>query len=91
MQDNTCVCCGRIIPKGRHICLSCGDYDDMQTFKPSLRANYPEPYVPPKKTNGDRIRSMNNNEIANTIGKLFRLDCFTETALFNWLEREAEL
>lgn len=33
MNDNTCVCCGRIIPEGRHICLSCGDYDDMQRFR----------------------------------------------------------
>ena len=33
-MDNTCICCGRIIPEGRHICLLCGEYDDMQTFKP---------------------------------------------------------
>lgn len=32
-MDNTCVCCGRIIPEGRQICLHCGDYDDMQVFK----------------------------------------------------------
>ncbi|GEM_PF-2376145 len=23
MQDNTCVCCGRIIPEGRQVCPSC--------------------------------------------------------------------
>lgn len=33
MADNTCICCGRIIPEGRHICLHCGDYDDQQTFR----------------------------------------------------------
>ena len=58
-NDNTCVCCGRIIPEGGHICLACGDYDDMQTFRPSSRAHYPEP---PKVTNGDRIRSMVDDE-----------------------------
>lgn len=84
MPDNTCIRCGRIIPEGRQICLACGGYDDQQRFKPDV--------LPIVRTNGDRTRSMNNNEIANTIGKLFRLDCFTETALlFNWLEREAEL
>lgn len=60
MQDNTCVCCGRIIPEGRHICLSCGSYDDMQTFRPSSRAYYPEP---PKVTNADRIRQMTDEEL----------------------------
>ena len=32
-NENTCVCCGRIIPEDRHICLHCGEYDDIQTFK----------------------------------------------------------
>lgn len=54
MQDNTCVCCGRIIPEGRHICLSCGDYDDQQRFKPDV--------LPIVRTNGDRIRSMVDDE-----------------------------
>lgn len=31
--ENTCVCCGRTIPEGRHVCLRCGDYDDMQTVR----------------------------------------------------------
>lgn len=54
MPDNTCVCCGRIIPEGRHICLSCGDYDDQQRFKPDV--------LPIVRTNGDRIRSMVDDE-----------------------------
>lgn len=33
MPENTCICCGKVIPEGRQVCLSCGDYDDMQTFK----------------------------------------------------------
>ena len=33
MKNNTCVCCGRVIPEGRQICLHCGDYDDQQTFR----------------------------------------------------------
>lgn len=32
-KDNICVCCGKIIPEGRHVCLRCGSYDDMQTFR----------------------------------------------------------
>lgn len=51
MPDNTCICCGKIIPEGRQICLNCERGDDMQTFggKP--------------KTNGDRIRSMTDEEL----------------------------
>lgn len=36
-MDNTCICCGRIIPEGAVLCLHCGDYDDMQTFKDAKR------------------------------------------------------
>lgn len=32
-ENNTCVCCGRVIPEGKQICLQCSNYDDMQTFK----------------------------------------------------------
>ena len=32
-ENNTCVCCGRIIPEGTQICLQCGSYDDQQRFK----------------------------------------------------------
>lgn len=53
-MDNTCVCCGRIIPEGRQICLHCGDYDDQQRFKPDA--------LPIVRTNGDRIRSMVDDE-----------------------------
>lgn len=37
MPDNTCICCGKIIPEGQHICLACGDYDDMQTFRQNTK------------------------------------------------------
>lgn len=33
MPDNTCMLCGRIIPEGRHICLSCEGQNEMQTFR----------------------------------------------------------
>lgn len=55
MPDNTCICCGRVIPEGRQICLACGDYDDMQTFQTKIR------------TNGDRIRTMSDAELAGFI------------------------
>lgn len=33
MPDGTCMVCGRIIPEGRHICLSCMG-QEMQSFQP---------------------------------------------------------
>ena len=42
MPDNTCMLCGRIIPEGRHICLSCEGQNEMQRFvtdKPKLGTN----------------------------------------------------
>lgn len=59
MPDNTCICCGRIIPEGRQICLHCGDYDDQQRFKPDV--------LPIVRTNGDRIRQMTDEELAALI------------------------
>lgn len=53
-MDNTCICCGRPIPDDMRICLACGDYDDMQTFR--------KPEQKPK-TNGDVIRSMTDEEL----------------------------
>lgn len=76
MDDNTCIVCGAIIPEGRHICLNCEHGNDMQTFRKQIR------------TNGDLIRSMNNHDLANMIARLIDLNCFGETALFNWLESE---
>lgn len=64
MAETKCMLCGKIIPEGRHICLSCGNYDDIQTFRPSSRAYYPEP---PKVTNGDRIRAMSDAQLVGFI------------------------
>lgn len=55
MPDNTCICCGRIIPEGRQICLACGDYDDQQRFERKVR------------TNGDMIRAMTNGQLCGFI------------------------
>ena len=33
---NTCVCCGAIIPEGRHICLLCEGENEVQTFRPQI-------------------------------------------------------
>lgn len=32
MAENTCVCCGAIIPDGRHICLLCEKSNEVQIF-----------------------------------------------------------
>lgn len=37
MADNTCMLCGRIIPEGRHICLSCEGQNEMQTFRQNAK------------------------------------------------------
>ena len=55
MQDNTCVCCGKIIPEGGHTCLACMRENDMQTFGKEIR------------TNGDRIRAMSDAQLADFI------------------------
>lgn len=87
MQDNTCVCCGRIIPEGQHICLRCGSYDDMQTFE---RKKQPV-------TNGDRIRSMTDEQLIPVLHHYvciqFPTGCPYERCddcVRAWLRREAE-
>lgn len=47
-----CMICGHPTAAGRHICMTCEGTDDMQTFRPLVR------------TNGDRIRAMNDRELA---------------------------
>lgn len=81
MPDNTCICCGKIIPEGRHICLACGDYDDMQTFHTKIR------------TNGDKLRSMTNRELAQYLETMERRALFTDSVTSakdwqHWLESE---
>ena len=86
-MDNTCICCGRIIPEGRQICLHCGDYDDQQRFKPDT--------LPIVRTNGDRIRTMTDKEIAQWAHTMERRALFTNgvtpvSEWLKWLESEVE-
>lgn len=81
MPDNTCITCGRIIPEGGHLCLACGDYDDMQTFQTKIR------------TNGDKLRSMTNRELAQYLETMERRALFTDSVTSakdwqHWLESE---
>lgn len=57
MADNTCACCGAIIPEGRQICLLCEGENEVQQFHP----------IAPVRTNGDRIRQMTDEELAALI------------------------
>ena len=59
MQDNSCIVCGRIIPEGKQVCLSC-----------ELSADINKPIV----TNGDRIRSMPDDVLADYIFNLLKCD-----------------
>lgn len=85
MRENTCIVCGRIIPEGGHICLACGDYDDQQRFRPPKHA---------RQTNGDRIRAMSNEELAQFLCRIG--DCKTcpfssiQCNIREWLVREVE-
>lgn len=83
MYDKTCKVCGRPIPDG-HVCLSCGDYDDMQTF------NQQKP-----KTNGDRIRAMTDKELAKWLCSMERRALLTNSMTRpagwqKWLESEVQ-
>lgn len=59
MPDNTCICCGAIIPEGRQICLLCEGENEVQHFHQQ---------IPPVRTNGDRIRAMTDEELVKSIG-----------------------
>lgn len=61
---NICRVCGKIIPKPKHICLSCTKENDMQAF------------VSDKKvaTNGDWVRTMSNDDLVRFIPQLGCLD-----------------
>jgi hypothetical protein len=85
MADKTCKVCGRPIPDG-HVCLSCGDYDDQQRFVPDA--------LPKVRTNGDRIRAMNDADLAQF---LFQMNtCKTcpfsalQCKIGEWLKKEAQ-
>lgn len=82
-MDNTCIVCGCIIPEGRHICLACGDYDDMQTFKRKV------------VTNGDKLRSMTDKELSRWLASMERRALFTNSMTRpegwqKWLESEVK-
>ena len=57
-MDNYCAVCGKIIPEGRQICLTCEKTNDMQTFDKKI------------VTNGDIIRSMSDDKLADFIYKI---------------------
>lgn len=44
MPDGTCMVCGRVIPEGRHICLSCEGQNEMQRFCSSGSGGAPKRY-----------------------------------------------
>ena len=57
MPDNACVCCGNTIPEGRQVCRSC----EVAGQKMGLLNK------PAIVTNGDRIRAMTNEQLAEFI------------------------
>lgn len=59
MLDN-CVCCGKVIPEGRHICRRC---EIGVTIRPA------------KVSNGDKIRAMTNDELAGLFDNIATSCC----------------
>lgn len=59
-ENNTCVCCGRMIPEGTMICLQCGCYDDIQTFKV-------ESAVKDAEAKEKRIKKMMDSKITDFV------------------------
>lgn len=55
MNEPKCIVCGRPIPEGRFICLHCEGQNEMQKFRKK------------PKTNGDRIRRMTDDELADVL------------------------
>ena len=70
MADNTCACCGAIIPEGRHICLLCEGENEVQHFHPQIA---------PVRTNGDRLRAMSDEELVKSIGLACRRCAYFKT------------
>lgn len=82
MADKTCKVCGRPIPDG-HVCLSCGDYDDQQKFGAAK-----------PQTNGDRIRAMSDEDLAQFLCQMNTCSTCPFSALQckigEWLKKEAQ-
>ena len=51
MNDNTCVCCGAVIPEGRQVCIDCETASNVGYMR--LKG----------KTIADRIKKMNLSEL----------------------------
>ena len=68
MLDNVCVCCGKDIPEGRQVCRSC----EVAGQKMGLLNK------PAVVTNGDRIRAMDNEQLAEFLNAIM-LCCNEET------------
>ena len=71
MLDNVCVCCGKDIPEGRQVCRSC----EVAAQKMGLLSK------PAVVTNGDRIRAMDNEQLAEFFVKI--IDCCSDGFMCN--------
>lgn len=86
-ENNTCVCCGRIIPEGTMICLQCGYADDMQTFKV-------ENAVKESAEREKRIRRMMDNKVTDFLWQYIckhKDKCPASTCcecVMNWLSKK---
>ena len=84
-MDNTCICCGEIIPEGRQICPQC-THNAIDHFKPM--------------TNFERIKAMSVEKLADFICDIYASNEHREIRVNGkwmhpedveeWLEREVE-
>ena len=91
MNDNTCICCGSLIPEGRQICKRCEEIHDEKQIAMIAK--------PAARTNGDRIRQMTDEELAEMLFRdrcdmcahgACRLDDGCKEGVFEWLRKEEE-
>lgn len=84
MTENKCMLCGAAIPENRHICLTCEGTDDLAVFRQRRR---------PRWTNGDRIRSMHDGELAAFLVRVAGIAAggfHSEADVRLWLGQEAK-
>lgn len=82
-MSDKCICCGRVIPEGRHICLLCERSNDMQTFKTS-DMKFGGRGI---KSNADVVRNMTNEELAKFMHEYSGV---SEDIWRYWLDKDVE-
>lgn len=82
-MNGKCMCCGRVIPDGHHICLSCERTNEMRTYVGIPKSSYREIV-----SNGDTVRAMTNEELAKFMHEYSGV---SEDIWRYWLDKDVEM